>query len=335
MKRIPTWAKFAAGVTAALIIAYSGFVYFYLDPVAERRDAIAREIEVADRLEEQLEDLNAIRRGLRAFGGTTLGKKEDLTIARFRDSLSAIAGQNGLSGIVVSSGPPTLVPSPALRERIASGLKNKIKARRGDFYVIRGRIKASGPVESAIRALAVIQAQPWAHRVEGFSLTPVGKDREWVELQVDVATVFAPDLAPGDAEPLPADPAQGHDAVWRSVAAKNIFRNPPPPPTPVPQQPTVVEVATQPTAAPPPVAPPPPPPYQEWRIVGVISSQRGCEVTVINTRTGERSVLTPGGSTLNAKLVRGDGEWAVFEIDGQQYEFMPGQTLANRTPARG
>ncbi len=335
MKRIPNWAKFAAGGTALLIAGYSGYVYFYADPVAERREAIAREMEIAEKLDEQLDDLNTIRRGLRTFGATTLGKKEDLTIARFRDSLSAIAGQNGLTGIVVSSGPPTLVPSPTLRERIPTGLKNKIKARRGDFYVIRGRIKASGAIESAVRTLAVIQAQQWAHRVEGFTLNPVGKDKEWVELQVDVATIFAPDLAPGDSEPLPADPAQGHDAIWRAVAAKNIFRNPPPPPTPIPQQPTAVEIATQPSPQPPPIAPPPPPPYQEWRVVGVIESSRGCEVTVINTRTGERAILNPGGSTLNAKLVRGDGQIAVFEIDGQQYEFIPGQTLATRTPARG
>lgn len=335
MRKIPSWAKFAGGAVAVLIGGYLAYAKMYAEPVHERTQAIARELEAASRLEDQLSEGGAIRRGLKAIGATTLGKKEDLAIARFRDGLSSIAGRNGLTGIVVSSGPPTGVTNPALREKIPTALKNKLKvrARRGDFEVIHGRLKASGPLEGAIRTLAVVQAQPWAHRVDGFSLSPVGKDREWVELQVDVSTVFAPDLAPGDGEPLPTDAAPGHDAIWRAVAGKNIFKNPPPPPA-VPQQPTTVEVAA--TQTPPPAPPPPPPPpYQEWKVVGVIASPGSCEVTVINVRTGERAVINPGGKTLNATLVRGDGEIAVFEIDGQAYEFTPGQTLAVRTPARG
>ena len=334
MKQIPGWLKLAAGGTAAIVVGYVGYLKLYADPVEERRDAIAREVAAAAKLDEQLAEAVTIRKGLKMLGATTLGKKEDLAIARFRDSLSGIAGRNGLTGIVVSSGPPTGVTNPALRERIPASLKNKLKtrARRGDFEVIHGRLKASGPLESAMRTLAVVQAQPWAHRVDGFSLSPVGRDREWVELQVDVSTIFVPDLAPGDGEPLPMDAAAGHDAIWRAVAAKNIFKNPPPPPAP-PQQPTNVEVAATQTPTPPP--PPPPPPYQDWKVVGVIASGGVCEVTVVNVRTGERAVINPGGKTLNATLVRGDGETAVFEIDGKAYDFTPGQTLALRTPSKG
>ncbi len=333
MKPLPRWAKLGIAGAGTLLIGYLAYAKLYADPVRERLAAIASEKQAASKLEDQLSQAMQIRKGLRAVGASTLGKKEDLAIARFRDGLSGIAGRNGLSGIVVSSGPPIQVPNPALRERIPTGLKSKLRSRRGDFAVIHGRLKASGPLESAMRTLAVVQAQPWAHRVDGFSLTPVGKDREWVELQVDVSTIFAPDLAPGDGEPLPADAAPGHDAVWRAVAAKNMFKNPPPPAAPTaPPTPAVEVAATPQPQAPPPV---PPPPYQEWKIVGVIMSDRSCEVTVINVRTGERATINPGGKTLNATLVRGDGEVAVFEIDGQAYEFTPGQTLAVRTPARG
>ncbi len=332
MKPIPRWAKFASVATGALIAGYVGYEELYAKPVRERTEAIKSEREAASKLEDQLGEAVSIRRGLKAIAQTTLGKKEDLVIARFRDGLSAIAGRNGLTGIVVSSGPATVVNNPALRERIPSALKTKLRARHGDFSVIHGRLKASGPLESALRTLAVVEAQPWAHRVDGFSLTPVGKDREWVELQIDVGTMFVPDLALGDSEPLPADPATGHDTIWRAVAAKNVFKNPPPPPTP---QPAPVEVATQSPAPVNPPPPPPPPPYQEWKVAGVIVTGATCEVTVINVRTGERATLTPGGKALNAVLVRGDGEVAVFEIDGQKFEFMPGQTLAVRTPARG
>ncbi|MCC6425779.1 MAG: hypothetical protein IT435_03055 [Phycisphaerales bacterium] len=333
MKPLPTWAKAGAIATGVLIAGYLAYAKLYAEPVRERSEAIDREREASIKLDEQLSETVGIRRGLKAIGATTLGKKEDLVIARFRDGLSAIAGRNGLNGIVVSSGPPTPVPNPAIRERIPSPVKSKLRALRGDFSVIQGRLKASGPLESALRTLAVVEAQPWAHRVDGFSLTPVGKDREWVELQIDVATMFVPDLALADAEPLPADPVSGHDVIWRAIAGKNIFKNPPPPPTPV--QPPV-EIAAQPAAAPPAVPPPvPPPPYQEWKVVGIIVSGESCEVTVVNARTGERATLTPGNKALNATLVRGDGEIAVFEIDGHAYEFAPGQTLAVRTPARG
>ncbi|GMV27372.1 MAG: hypothetical protein AMXMBFR58_34030 [Phycisphaerae bacterium] len=333
MKPIPRWLRVASVATGVLILVYVAYSQFYANPVRERTEAIKQEREAASRLEDQLTQAVAIRRALRAIGATTLGKKEDLAVARFRDGLSAIAGRNGMTGIVVSSGPPVAVVNPALRERIPSALKSRLRSARLDFAVINGRLKASGPLESAMRTLAAVQAQPWSHRVGGFSLAPAGKDREWVELQIDVSTIFAPDLAPGDGEPLPADPPAGQDTIWRAVAAKNIFKIPPPP-APPPAPVTPVEVAAAPQQ-PAPAPAPPPVPYQEWKIVGVISSADSCEVTVINVRTGERATLKPGGKTLEATLVRGDGEVAVFEIEGKTYEFSPGQTLASRTPARG
>lgn len=327
---IPRWVKFVIGAAGMLAAGWVAYERLYASPVRERREAIEEAISAARRLDEQLDEASAIRRGLRTIGATTLGKKEDLAIARFRDGLTAIAERNGLTGLVVSSGPPTMVPNPALRERLSTAFKNKLRARRGDFAVIHGRLKASGPLESALRTLAVVQAQPWAHRVSGFSMVPVGKDREWVELQVDVSTIFVSDLAPGDGEPLPTDPAPGLESVWRAVASKNMFRHPPPrESTAAP----VVEVAA---------APPAKPPARDllasqgdWRVAGLVVSGSRCEVTLMNTRSGERVMVSPGGSTSGATLVGSDGERAVFLIDGAEFEFLPGQTLAERRPARG
>lgn len=330
MSAIPPWLKFAIGGVVALAAGWVAYERLYASPVRERVEAIKEAKSAAQRLDEQLDEAAAIRRGLRAIASTTLGKKEDLAIARFRDGLTAIAERNGLTGLVVSSGPPTMVPNPALRERISTAFKNRLRARRGDFAVIHGRLKASGPLESALRTLAVVQAQPWAHRVSGFSMVPVGKDREWVELQIDVSTMFVSDLAPGDGEPLPTDPSPGHESVWRTVASKNMFRNPPPRES-APAR--VVEVSAGPEKKPPvrdPVAS-----LGEWRVAGLIATGSRCEVTLLNTRTGERLTVTAGGATSGATLLWSDGEVAVFEIGGVEYEFLPGQTLAERRPARG
>src|SRR5436190_18181880 len=125
MKPLPTWAKIAAIATGVLIAGYFAYSQLYSTPVRERTEQIAQERQAALKLEEQLSEATAIRRGLKAMGATTLGKKEDLVIARFRDGLSAIASRNGLTGIVVSSGPATPMPNPAIRERIPSAVKSK------------------------------------------------------------------------------------------------------------------------------------------------------------------------------------------------------------------
>lgn len=323
-------AKIGAGVIAGAGLLYWLYSWSYAEPIGQRQARL-------DALKAQLRGLESnvakeaeVERKLMAFGQTTLGKKEDVATARFRDALSKIAESCGLGEVVVNSGSPTAVINPAATGKgIPSSVKSKLRT--PDFMLIKGRLKGAGQLEQVVRALAVVQAQPWAHRVEGFSITPLGRERERYEIQIDVGTLLAPDLCKVDADPTIGKPADGSEGVWRAVAAKNVFKNPPPPKPP--EQPVVV-AKQDPPVPPPAPAPPPPPPYGDWKVVGIVSGSRGLETMLVNTKSGERLTLMPGGKALDAVLISGTTDGAVFEIGGQRYEFVPGQTLAARTAAR-
>ena len=65
------------------------------------------------------------------------------------------------------------------------------------------------PGVHAVLTLADLRAQPWVHRVEGFTITPKGREGEIFELKADYATIFAPELVEGDRDaPALASPAE-------------------------------------------------------------------------------------------------------------------------------
>jgi hypothetical protein len=55
-------------------------------------------------------------------------------------------------------------------------------------------------------------------------------------------------------------------------------------------------------------------------------------VIVVNMKSGESRTLTPGETLLDAKLIEGEGERAVFELGGKRFEVLNGGTLASRRP---
>ena len=87
-----------------------------------------------------------------------------------------------------------------------------------DFYVVRGRVQGTGTLESALLALATLEAQDWVHRVEGLSIRPVGAERALVELKADFAIAMAPDLAPRDA------PAHAPEASAECVLRRRSWK---------------------------------------------------------------------------------------------------------------
>jgi hypothetical protein len=76
--------------------------------------------------------------------------------------------------------------------------------------------------------------------------------------------------------------------------------------------------------------PPPPPAWGEWKLPGVFAGRRGLEALLVNTRSNERLVLVPGGAVLGATLIGGEGEQAVFELEGALWTVRAGTTLADR-----
>ena len=278
----------------------------------------------------------AIKVGLRDAGRTMLGGEQNVVEHRLRGMVSELAERNGLREIVVSHSRPRVAANPA--DERGSGISRSLRRRLGDqtdFAVIRGRVQGLGSLDQVVRTLADLRAQPWLHRVEGFTIEPKGKERAVFEVKADFATLFAPDLIESDGEP-PVLVAASEDDVRElgAIAARAPFRFADPVPTPEP-----VEIVKKPEKATPP--PPPAPPYDKWRVTGVMEllerapggESGGVEVFLARVDTGETQVLRVGQSVLGATLRKASGERAWFEKDGALLVVRAGETLAQARPS--
>lgn len=311
-------------VVIGVVVAAGGFGYwsFYEEP----RQALLADLEAENRLNEGLEqslnELVRVRRELREMGSDTLGSSLDEVDARFRAALQRLAAKSGLSSVQISTTPRDVVNPIGASRRRPPGLPNM--SGQVDFRVVRGDLQGSGTLAQVMQAMALLEAQPWVHRVESFSIRPEGRDQERFTLNISASTLLlSPGLAPRDAgEPRIAELEAGASSRWASMIQKNPFREPPPP-----QQQRTAEAPR-----PRPTPPPAPPPYNEWRLAGVVESRIGTEAFLVNTRNEERMAIGTGSSVGGAKLVAAEGERAIFEIDGEEYEVFNGQTLEQRRP---
>lgn len=313
---------------AALVVAGAGY-YAYRTQYAAPRNKLLGELATINadihRLDEGMREQFEVRKRLKAFGATTLGQKRDEVEHWFRTSLSTIAEGNGLAQVVVDTGAPQGVRNPAWRSKsLATPVKRQL-AGRPDFQQVLGQVKGVGTLEQVMRTVAAVQAQPWVHRFEGFSITPAGKERERFTLKLEVATVMTPDLAAEAKSPPPivsADP--GSDRLWGAVVAKNVFREPT---GTAAAAPTIV-AAPPAGAAPAPLTAPPA--YADWLLTGVVTGRAGTEAFMRNTKTSEKVTVGVGAAVLDAKLLEGGTDRAVFEIAGKRFEIRNGETLASR-----
>lgn len=323
-RRTRTKALIAAGV----VVVGGSLAYWvlYAKPRARLEEQIAAARDVTAQFKTRVSDRTAVQRELKEFGTRTLGKELDTVNHRFRTYLTAIGEACGLAGVVVDQGRPMPQKNPA-----AGRLPSSVRAaarEQVDFFVINGALNATGTLESVLRAVAMVEAQPWVHRVRGLSIRPAGREGDRFSLKIEVATVFAPDLVEKDGEHELAQPPIESEQLWRPVLAKNMFRMPPP----VREAPTEVVVIAAPSENPAPPPPPPPPAYGDWQLRGVIESASGAQAFFVNTRTQQYVTVLVGGRVLDAVLLEVSGESAYVEIGGKRFEVSNGQTLAARRP---
>jgi Tfp pilus assembly protein PilO len=304
---VKRWVHRAIFVVVCLLIAgagWKGYRSFY----ADERDALIEETKgfrfTANAYEKELEKQRALRDRLALVASTTLGKQFPRTEHRLRTGLSRVGLDAGLSDVVVSSSAPEDQKSPAV------------------FSVVKAQVKGTGTLAQVLQALAMYEAQPWIHRVQSMSIQPVGRERDQFELKLDVSTVWMPDLAVDDPnDPSVVSPDEAGVAAIAAIAGKNIFRVPP---APAPEK--AVAQAPQPERP----RADPAPAWGDWKLTGVVSGRRGLEALLLNTRSGDRLALVPGGVVLGATLVSGGGEEAVFELEGAKWRVRTGATLADR-----
>lgn len=318
----------ALGVVVAGLVGYRTL---YSGPRDQRLAEIAAARASVATLEKELREQAAISRRLKEYGRTMLGRKDDMVADRFRNGLGKIAEECGLVAIQDNSGAPRPQANPlAANTRAPSGLRRALK-KAPDFWVVNGYVEGVGTLENVLRTLAVVQAQPWVHRVDGFSIAIAhGRDRDHFKLRIEVATLLAPDLAVAqDGDVALAVPPVGAETIWRTIAARNPFKEPAPPPAPV----VAAAPAGSGPAAPPP-APAPANPYADWKLSAVVTGGRGAEAWLVNAVTKQSQVLTVGAKFMDAVFVEGSGERAVFEMSGNRYELLNGELFTSRRLVR-
>ncbi len=323
----------SAGLAAASLAVLGGlwwtYTTQYASPRSELEAQISRARERLSELDAALEDELLVRKKLRDAAKGTLGRKTDVVEHKFLAGLTALGERGGLSGVVASAGQPKGVLSPLTASNVRgvpTALKRALRAR-PDFEVVHGQLKGKGTLEQSLRTLASLQAQAWVHRVDGFSLRPIGKEDQF-DLSVSVVTMLLPDLASDDENPAPiGEVSPAAEELWRAIASKNVFREPKPPAQPKSE--VVVAKAGDPA---PPLARPPS--YDDWKLTGVVQGRGGVEAFLVNMKSGEKLTLQVGGRVLEAVLTGSGarGESAVFEIAGQRFEVSNGQLLSARRP---
>jgi len=317
------------GAVAGVMIAVLAFRVAYWSPRAEKLTELEdARLSIAS-LEKEIEDGSAVSARLREAGRSMLGRREDLVADRFRNGLGKIAEECGLVAIRDDSGSPKWLQNPVTGvPKAPSNLRKSLK-KTPDFAVLGGYVEGVGTLENVLRTLAVVQAQPWVHRLDGFSISLAGPAREHFKIRIDVETLVAPDLAQTqEGDPPLAVPPVGAEGVWRAIAARNPFKQP------APAVPTVAAVPGVPAAGTPTPAIPAPNPYADWKLSAVVAGGRGTEAWLVNPVTKQSQVLTIGAKFVDAIFVGGERETAVFEVRGEKYEVAIGDAFTSRRLVR-
>lgn len=315
------------GIIAVLtIIAWYGYTTVYANPRDKLRESLSTELAAARSLQEVLKGEKEVRARIKAMGPTFLGDKFDVLSARFRDGLTRLASGAGLSDVVVEHGQPQGVSSPLLKAKGVPTTLRRALNKSPDFEAVHGSLQGTGTLEQAYAALAAAQCQPWIHRVEGFDLQPVGKERDRFKVRINVATVLAPpwaSSAEGAADLAVSPTTPEASRLAGELSQRNVFRRPPP------EQADQIRVARGGDPALPPVAFVP---YEDWRLTGVVRGKDGPEAMFINTKTNAKVSVLKGARLLDATLIDAADERVLIDINGVRFELTSGQTLASRKP---
>jgi hypothetical protein len=311
----------AGAAAVAIVAAGIGYLHWYEGPMRVLEHGLVAQLQANSALRNELEGRTRITEELRAIGATTLGSSPSEVANRFRGALRQVANACGLTNQEMNSHEPGAITNPggAAKLSFPSGLKTKLRDQR-DFAVVSGTFEGRGSLEQVLRALGTLEAQPWIHRIDSFTIKPEGAERAVFSLKAGVSTLYMPDLAPKSATDLQV--AAVESAHVAAIVQKSMMREPPavahPAPAPDPG----------PSAAPAPA-------YADWKLTGVtVSPLLGLQAMMTNLKSGEKVTLGSGSAVADARLVSGNGGTAVFEIGGQRFEVNNGQTLEQRRPAR-
>ncbi len=313
-------ALIGIGSVAGLLIVFSLYRSVYAKPNSEMRETLRSWHEGKDQMQRSLGDATRVKQQLSEIEATTLGPTGELAEHRMRTLLTDLCGQGGLKEFVIACREPKAVGNPAADEIPAEF--NREMRRQADFLAIETSVTGRGSLDSCLHTVALLESQPWLHRVSGVSIQPRGKERTEFDLSAQVVTILMPDLATDEtgasAQVVSADPS-----MWAAVTSRNPFIVAPPLPEPR------VEVAQ---AAPPAQPKSQPKPLGDWVVTGVMRTTDGGEAILSNRKTGESRVLMPGGEMMGMKVSSILVDEIVMLEGESGYRVALGRSLAEREP---
>ena len=232
---------------------------------------------------DELSAYTARARRLPSLAAQTFGHNGDLASEQVRARLVTLIQRSGL-------------PADAMSLKPITGARVK------DYYAEVGwSLSVRGRLEQAVNLLYLLDAEPYLHRVETLSLSPMGEG-EQVDLKLRFTTIVLPAeedraLAAGEFASADAAADLGGEARGRytGVAQRDLFR---------PYRPPVV-TRPPPRQAPPPAASPPPPPDPSRRMKVVALPDWGgeCEVSVLDTQRSKVITYKLGESLAGGRIV--------------------------------
>ncbi|MFT5422439.1 MAG: hypothetical protein ACI89L_000196 [Phycisphaerales bacterium] len=314
--------KRLAVLAAFVTVGVGSYAKFYAIPVKQKQDRLQGLRETTATYKENTPSSATITRARRELEAVVLAVKVDDFEHLLRTELSRLAAQASLGEVVVSHSDPAPVMSPIISTRRVERAFTKPLKSKPDFYQVQGKLSGRGTPEAVSQTIALIQSQPWVQQIQTVKITPLGKQRRNMQLDLGFAVLFSPTAAlPADhaTQIVPADPAALQAAM--ALASRPIFR----PPDPV-REPAPTAVATTPT--PPPAAVPQ---DGNWRITGIITDPTP-EVWLVNSIDAQQRVLGVGEGILNATVVGVQPDHAQILIDDIRYRVQLGRTLADRQP---
>lgn len=321
---------------AAAIAATAGGGWWAWSVYATERNAVDSEIarykSGLEMREVELLDAGKVKKEFDELCAISLGATEEEANASIRRALNEMAAYVGLRKAQVSTSLARPVTNPAGKAKLREYLARS-ERERPDFYSLSATLTGEGSLEQSVRTLAMLEAQDWVCRVDGYGMRAFGKG-EGIGLSITVTAMFLPGrkmtLGAESAGRIWSPIEEAQLDPWRTIVSKNVFREPPPPPPPVapPVQPTAV------VEAPPPPPPPaaPQPSLGDWRVSAVVQGRGGPELWITNEKTSETRMLGVGSQVLEAEFITGSGESARIRIGEETFEVRLGSTLAERKP---
>ncbi|RNC81523.1 MAG: hypothetical protein ED559_06945 [Phycisphaera sp.] len=307
-------------VSAAAGLLLLAFIYrsVHAKPMSEMQETLTSWSSGKAQMESSLSDAASVRRRLDELVSQSLGQDPQLAEHRLRTLLTDLCARATLDEYVISCKEPKGVGNPAAAENVREFSRDMRNT--PDFVSQETVITASGSYESCMRAVALLEAQPWLARVDSLTLQPSGKERLLYDLTASVTTLVLPDLAT-ESTGQDAFVHEPHEATMAELAQRNPFVVTPDP------APVVAQVDPEPTPRNP---RPKPKPFDEWIVTGVMQTEDGGEVILSNAKTGASRSMTPGAEILGLRVSE-VGVGFVTMMEGESgYRVALGQSLAER-----